>query len=151
MRFFKLTFAAVLVASALAVPAAAQRSATLVGGGRAEVRIAASARIPEFVRMRVVAGPQATWQGERFTEYLLSYEVTANTAWEVEVGNVPAGLTVLTETGDWMAQGEAIRTTVAAGQRTGWQEVRVRVRVADGSSVTWAEELQVQARSIGGF
>lgn len=151
MRTLKLTLTAMLVACALAAPAAAQRTATLVGGGRAEVRIAAAARIPEFVRMRVVAGPQATWEGEQFTEYLLTYEVAANTAWEVEVGNVPAGLTVLTETGDWMAQGEAIRTTVAAGQRTGWTEVRVRVRVADGASVTWAEELQVEARTIGGF
>lgn len=150
MRTIKLTIPALLVATLLATPAAAQRTATLVGGGRAEVRIAAAARIPEFVRLRVVAGPEATWQGDRFTEYLLTYEVASNTAWEVEVGNVPAGLTVLTETGDWMAQGEAIRATVAAGTRTGWREVRVRVRVADGASVTWAEELQVEARSIGG-
>lgn len=151
MRTLKLTFAAMLVACVVAVPAAAQRTATLIGGGRAEVRIAAAARIPEFVRMRAVNAPVATWQGETFTEFLLTYEVAANAAWTVEVGNLPAGLSVLTETGDWMAQGEALRATVARGQRTGWTELRVRVRVADGAAVTWADEIRVEARTGAGF
>lgn len=143
-RTTALTAVALALAALVAAPVAAQaQPATLVGGGRATVPLAATFTVPEIRQVRAIAGPVVTWQAERFTEVLLTFSVRTNTAWELVAEGVPAGVTVLTAAGAWTATAAAVEE----GRATNHTEVKVRVRVADGATPTWADELRLDLRT----
>lgn len=140
--------AAALFALVAATPALteAQNYVAAVGKSvRGDVRTTARFTLPEILVLREAAPAAATWQGERFTEYLIKYTVAANVQWEVRAERIPAGVTLLTETGDW-ADAAGSGAAIDQGGAGNATEVLVRVRVADGGSVTWAQDLQLEAR-----
>jgi hypothetical protein len=145
MRFSKIT----IIAAILLLPASAysQHSATAFGkGARAQVRATVSFAIPEFFRVVETAPAQATWQGDRFTEFLIKYTVAANTQWEFAADALPHGVTLLARGGEWHGV-ESSDLVVQRGAVSNGTEVLVRVRVADGASIYWRDELKLRARS----
>lgn len=130
-----------LLLAVVAAPLQAQHTALVVGRGNASVRVTAGVSMPEILQLRQTAQPAATWQGENFTEYLVKFDVGTNVAWELVADVLPEGVTVLAESGRWSASG-----AVALGQPTNRTETLVRVRVADGAAITWAQDLQLELR-----
>ncbi len=139
----KATF--LLIALLLATTAAdltAQNVAMVVGAGSGSVRVTGGATIPEILNLRQTAQPTATWQGDTFTEYTLKYQVAGNVRWDLVANTVPAGVTVLDTQGDWIREG----ATTATGTPTNGTEITIRVRIADGATPTWAQDLRFDAR-----
>jgi hypothetical protein len=101
--------------------------------------------MPEMVRFRVEEEAKATWQGTSYTEYLIKYSVAANIRWEVTAEALPHGVTVLAWGGEWR-NGTDLDRVVDRGVQTNGTEVLVRVRVADGASVNWRDELRIDLR-----
>lgn len=141
MRTLPLLLTALLLATT-AAEVTAQNVATVVGAGTGTVRVAGHTTIPEILNLRQTAQPTATWQAESFTEYTLKYQVATNLRWDLVAFTVPAGVTVLNAQGDWIGEG----ATIAIGAPTNGTEVTVRVRIADGAAVTWAQDLRIEAR-----
>lgn len=132
---------AALILAVVAAPMQAQRTASLVGSGSASVRVTAGITMPEILQLKQTAQPVATYQGTNFTEYLVKFDVATNVTWELVAGSLPEGVTVLGEQGAWNGTG-----TIAAGVPTNRSETLVRVRVADGAAITWAQDLQLDLR-----
>jgi hypothetical protein len=130
-----------LLLAVVAAPVQAQQTAFLVGRGNAAVRVTAGVTMPEILQLRQTAQPAATWQGADYTEYLLKFDVGTNVAWALVADALPEGVTILDEAGRWSAAG-----AVALGQPTNRTETLVRVRVADGAAITWAQDLQLELR-----
>lgn len=146
VRAFWVALAAVGLLIAGQAPVQAQQYATAVGANaRGTVRTTARYSLPEILAFREAQPATATWQGERFTEYVIKYTVAANVLWTLEVGQLPAGVTVLAEDGAWYAT-DARGVTVAQGARGNATEALVRVRVADGGAITWAQDLQLELK-----
>lgn len=141
MRTATLLLTALLLATT-AADLTAQNAATVVGAGTGTVRVVAGAAIPEILNLRQTAQPTATWQGDTFTEYTLKYQVAGNVRWDLVANMVPAGVTVLDTQGDWIREG----ATTATGTPTNGTEITVRVRIADGAAITWAQDLRLDAR-----
>lgn len=141
MRATTFLLTALLLATT-AAEATAQNFATAVGAGTATVRTTARTTIPEILRYRQTEPQVATWQAETFTEYTLKYQVATNVRWDLAAVTVPAGVTVLNTQGDWTGEG----ATIADGTPTNGTEIVVRVRIADGAAVTWAQDLRIEAR-----
>jgi hypothetical protein len=141
MRTLPLLLTAMLFATT-AAEATAQNVATLVGAGTGTVRVAGRTTIPEILNLRQTAQPAATWQAATFTEYTIRYQVATNLRWDLVAFVVPAGVTVLDTRGDWIGEG----ATIANGTPTNGTEITVRVRIADGAAVTWAQDLRIEAR-----
>jgi hypothetical protein len=136
------TSAAILLVPAVA---SAQSSATAFGNGaRATVRAAVSFTVPTMFRVAETAPAQATWQGERYTEYLIKYTVAANTQWEFAADALPHGVTLLARGGEWRGAND-LDLVVQRGAVSNGTEVLVRVRVADGASLNWRSDLKFSA------
>jgi hypothetical protein len=136
-----------LIAALLLVPAvaSAQHKATAVGqGARAVVNVRAGLMMPEVFRVVESSAAQATWQGDRFTEYLIKFTVAANTQWSFAADALPHGVTLLARGGEWRGAQDS-DLVVQRGAVTNGTEVLVRVRVADGASIHWREELKFSA------
>lgn len=135
-------FLTALLLATTAADVTAQNAATVVGAGNGSVRVTGGLTVPEIVQLRQTAQPTATWQGGTFTEYTLKYQIATNLRWDLVALNVPAGVTVLDTRGDWIGEG----ATTATGTPTNNTEITVRVRIADGADVTWAQDLRLEAR-----
>jgi len=98
-------------------------------------------------RVTESAPAAATWQGERFTEFLIKYTVAANTQWVFVADALPHGVTLLTRGGEWRGVND-FDYVVQRGAVTNGTEVLVRVRVADGASINWRSELRFSALGI---
>jgi hypothetical protein len=136
-----------LIAALVLVPAvaSAQHKATAYGpGARAVVNATAGLMMPEMFRVVESAAAQATWQGDRYTEYLIKYTVAANTQWSFAADALPHGVTLLARGGEWRGALDS-DLVVQRGAVTNGTEVLVRVRVADGASINWREELKFSA------
>lgn len=115
-------------------------------GARATVRTAVGLSIPAMFRVVAVGAPEATWQGENYTEYLITYTVAANTRWQFAADALPHGVTLLVLGGEWRGAKDS-DLVVQRGAVSNGTEVRVRVRVADGASINWRNELRFRATS----
>ena len=146
VRAIAVALALITLVAATPALSQAQNFATAIGSSaRGSVRTTARFTLPEILVLREAAPAAATWQGERFTEYLIKYTVAANVQWEVSAERIPAGVTLLSEAGTWV-DASATNVVVERGAAGNATEVLVRVRVADGGAVTWAQDLQLEAR-----
>jgi len=138
---------AVGAALVFSTPVAAQQIAS---GPRAEAKVRATVGLtmPVLLHFTPTAQPTATYQGERFTEYVIRYSVASNSRWEVTVRDLPKNVTVLAEDGAWV-DGRSGPALVTSGEPTNPVEVLVRVRVGDGSSPSWHSELTIAAHRAG--
>jgi hypothetical protein len=140
---------AVATAVMIAIPMGAQQTAFATGGmGVAKVRASIGLTMPVLMHFTPSTQPIATWQGERFTEYVIRYSVATNSRWDVSVSDLPQGVTVLAEDGGWV-DGRSGQVIVARGQPTNPIEVLVRLRIADGTSAAWHSELTIAASRTG--
>lgn len=135
-----LTLMALLVLAAM--PAEAQR--VVMGAGRAELRLATQVSVPEFRHLKVAAAPVATWQAETYTEYQVRYTVAANTHWAVVAAELPAGVILLDEHGQFTGEDN---TVALRGERTNPTEVLLRLRVTATAPRDWAEDLRLELRA----
>lgn len=132
--------------AATQAPLAAQSYATAIGpNARGVVRTTARYSIPEILVLREVAPATATWEGTGYTEHLIRFTVAANVQWTLTATQVPAGVEILAETGEWIDATTA-DATLDRGPRTNATEALVRVRVPDGTPATWAQDLRVELR-----
>jgi hypothetical protein len=146
MRFLLLATTAAL----LLVPriADAQSSATATGNGaRATVRATLGLSVPTMFRVVETAPAQATWQGDRFTEFLIKFTVAANTEWQFAADALPHGVSLLVRGGEWRGAQDS-DFIVQRGAVSNGTEVLVRVRVADGASPSWRDELKFTATQV---
>jgi hypothetical protein len=128
--------------------AAAQASASANGNGaRATVRAVVGLSMPAMFRVAESAPAQATWQGDRFTEYLIKFTVAANTEWQFAADALPHGVSLLVRGGEWRGAQDS-DLIVQRGAVSNGTEVLVRVRVADGASITWRDELKFSATQV---
>lgn len=128
--------------SLTALPLAAQ--AIVVGGGRAELKVSARVTMPEIRILKPAAAPVATWDGGTYTEYQLRYTLAANTDWALVARDLPAGVTLLDETGYFRGGRDVV---ALRGDRTNPTEVLLRVRVTATAPARWAEALAFELRS----
>lgn len=143
MRLLNTTMLAMLLIVPVAVDG--QQSAVAVGNGaRASVRASVGLTMPAMFRVAEVAPATATWQGERYTEYLVKYSVAANVQWAFAADALPHGVTLLARGGEWRGDKDS-DLVVQRGAATNGTEILVRVRVADGASINWRNELRFHA------
>lgn len=127
----------------MAAPVAAQTTAMAVGrGARAEIRITANATIPVILQATETAALTETHKGNGFTEHLVTYTVRGNVRWTLDATALPAGVTVLDQSGNWTGE----NATIGLGQPTNDATVHVRVRVADGTADGWRQALRIEAQ-----
>lgn len=142
MRLLKTT----ILATMLIAPAVlgAQQSAVASDPKTATVRATMRLVMPAMFRVAESAPAAATFQGERYTEYLIKYTVAANTHWAFAADALPHGVTLLAWGGEWRG-GNDSDLVVQRGAVTNGTEILVRVRVADGASPNWRSELRFNA------
>lgn len=148
VRVLWVALATIALLVATQAPLEGQSYATAIGpNARGVVRTTARYSIPEILIIREAAPATATWQGTGFTEHLVRYTVAANVQWALTVTELPAGLEILTETGEWVdAEAGAAGATLDTGARSNATEALVRVRVPDGTPATWVQDLKVELR-----
>lgn len=127
----------------MAAPLAAQPTAMTVGRGvRAEVRITANTTIPTLLQATETAAITQTYDGNGFTEHLVTYTVRGNVRWTLDATALPAGVTVLDQNGNWTGE----NATIGLGRPTNDAKVLVRLRVADGTADGWQQALRIEAQ-----
>ena len=139
MRTLTLILAAALITAA---PVAAQTTALAIGNGaRATVRITAALTIPAYLRATETVAVTQTHKGNGFTEYLATYTVRGNVRWTLDALELPEGVTVLDQNGNWTAT----PATIGLGDVTNGATVLVRVRVTDAAANNWQQHLRIDA------
>lgn len=138
MRTLTLILAAALFTAA---PLTAQTAAAAIGGGRATVRTTARLTIPVYLNAAETQPLTETFRGTGYTEYLATYTVRGNVNWELVTKQMPAGVTVLDQDGDWNADA----ATIGTGDATNGATVLVRVRVTTAAAADWREQLKLEA------
>lgn len=139
MRTLTLILAAALITAA---PVAAQTTALAVGNGaRATVRVTAGLTIPAYLRATETVALTQTHKGNGFTEYLATYTVRGNVRWTLDALELPEGVTVLDQNGNWTAT----PATIGLGDVTNGATILVRVRVTDAAGTDWQQHLRIDA------
>jgi hypothetical protein len=149
VRVLWVALATIALLVATQAPLAAQQHAVAIGpNARGVVRTNARYTIPEILILRDAAPATEPWQGTGYAEHVVRYAVAANVEWALAATQLPAGVEVLTETGEWIDAELATATgvTLVQGERGNGVEARVRVRVPEGTPATWAQELKVELR-----
>lgn len=139
MRTLTLILAAALVTTA---PLAAQTTALAAGNGaRATVRVTAGLTIPAYLRATETVALTQTHKGTGFTEYLATYTVRGNVRWTLDALELPEGVTVLDQHGNWTAT----PAIIGLGDVTNGATVLVRVRVTNAAALGWQQQLRIDA------
>jgi len=139
MRTLTLILAAALVTTA---PLAAQNTALAIGNGaRATVRFTAALAVPAYLRATETVALTQTHKANGFTEYLATYTVRGNVRWTLDALELPEGVTVLDQHGNWTA----VPATIGYGDVTNGATILVRVRVTDTAAADWQQHLRIDA------
>lgn len=111
------------------------------GVHRAEVRVTARLAMPPVQLVLDKTAPIATGRAQGYTEYTMTYRIAANTEWQLTATQLPQGVTLQNEAGEWQQE---LGTVANRGQATNPTDVTVKVRVATTAARTWAQDLRLE-------